>query len=367
MIWNTDRFAGSLAGVRLGDALGLPFEILTPDRIREITGDEGVTKFWSPQQRDDAPLWAQKLRVLKPGDFSDDWQMTRAGARSLLRSKQLDLEDLAREYLAEMNTCDLGWGGTTKWGLRQIEKWFNSGGTLGRNPRDFPLVPERKREGFGTGNGVVMRIAPFGLMNTHVFDRNGKSIKGQLLPFRQMIWNVGGLTHPDPRATIGAYVVASLIAKLAGRNGDPLGENEVAKRYTYTLRELKGFALFFAFEEWKEQIDAFEDCLLDVPRTRTAEEARVRFGTSSYTFESVPFSIATFLRHPTDFKAALKEAVEAGGDTDTNAAIVGSLVGANVGANNIPDDWRIYTRGVGGAEDLGIQLWALLHKQGLLT
>jgi len=208
-------------------------------------------------------------------------------------------------------------------------------------------------------------------MNTHVFDRDRRPIKGKLLPFKQMIWNVGGLTHPDPRATIGAYVVASLIAKLAGRSGDPLEVSAIPRLFDNTLKEIETFALFYDIEPALAEFRAFEKKLWSIvgvgSSTCSAEEIRLRCGTSSYTFESVPFSIATFMRHPTDFKAALKEAVEAGGDTDTNAAIVGSLVGANVGINNIPDDWRIYTRGVGLAEDLGVQLWAMLHKQGLLT
>ena len=53
----------------------------------------------------------------------------------------------------------------------------------------------------------------------------------------------------------------------------------------------------------------------------------------------MPFVIGTFLRHMDDFAGGITEAVNAGGDTDTNAAIVGSLIGARVGMDGIPSEW----------------------------
>jgi len=60
-------------------------------------------------------------------------------------------------------------------------------------------------------------------------------------------------------------------------------------------------------------------------------------GTSCYCLESVPFAISVFFRHPTDFRAGIFEAVNAGGDTDSNASMVGALIGANVGMTGIPE------------------------------
>jgi ADP-ribosylglycohydrolase len=41
----------------------------------------------------------------------------------------------------------------------------------------------------------------------------------------------------------------------------------------------------------------------------------------------------------TDFEAALRAVVRLGGDTDTNAAVAGALVGAAVGVEGLPADW----------------------------
>lgn len=41
-----------------------------------------------------------------------------------------------------------------------------------------------------------------------------------------------------------------------------------------------------------------------------------------------------------DYKQAIKESIRPGGDTDTNACIVGGLIGAAVGCDGIPSDMR---------------------------
>ncbi len=46
------------------------------------------------------------------------------------------------------------------------------------------------------------------------------------------------------------------------------------------------------------------------------------------------------LRNTSDFEAALIQTVVKGGDTDTNGAITGALLGAAVGAEAIPLRWR---------------------------
>ena len=46
-----------------------------------------------------------------------------------------------------------------------------------------------------------------------------------------------------------------------------------------------------------------------------------------------------YLKHNFTFENAIKESLLIGGDTDTNAAIVGGLIGAARGIEGIPADW----------------------------
>jgi hypothetical protein len=66
------------------------------------------------------------------------------------------------------------------------------------------------------------------------------------------------------------------------------------------------------------------------------EEASRKLGCSGFVVHSV--SIATFcvLRFGDDPKTAIVEAIRAGGDTDSNAAIVGAWVGGAHGESGLP-------------------------------
>jgi ADP-ribosylglycohydrolase len=54
----------------------------------------------------------------------------------------------------------------------------------------------------------------------------------------------------------------------------------------------------------------------------------------------VPFTLWSAVNHLDDYVAALKQTIIAGGDCDTNAAIVGGIVALSVGRENIPAEWR---------------------------
>lgn len=349
MTTQKNRFVGCLLGVRIGDALGMPFEILAPEQIASITDPDGVTTFMSPQHRSDAPKWTLALGSLKPGDHTDDWQMTRAGAKSLVRKSACDLMDLAREYVREHDLSDKGWGGTTRQGLAQIKEWFESSGAYGRNPTAVISIARRSAgKQTGLGNGVAMRIAPFGLWN---------SARSHNQCY-EMVMSVGALTHEDFRASTGAFVIAMFIAILAANDSAPMNSMrlwEIFQNILIDIRKRERVADgLFSNDLVSHRLQKILDLYRQDPQVHRARE---ELGTSSNTLESVPFCVATFLRHPTDFRAALKEAVEAGGDTDTNAAIVGSLVGANTGVEGIPREWRDFREDFQEAEELGRLLY----------
>ena len=54
----------------------------------------------------------------------------------------------------------------------------------------------------------------------------------------------------------------------------------------------------------------------------------------------MPFCLWVAARHLDDYQSAIVNAIRAGGDIDTNAAIVGGIVALAVGIDAIPKDWR---------------------------
>jgi ADP-ribosylglycohydrolase len=75
-------------------------------------------------------------------------------------------------------------------------------------------------------------------------------------------------------------------------------------------------------------------------------EAAGALGTSGYVVHSVPLATFCFVRFGDDALSSLAEAIAAGGDTDTNGAIVGALVGCLHGPEGLPRD--LVRRIVGG-------------------
>ena len=57
-------------------------------------------------------------------------------------------------------------------------------------------------------------------------------------------------------------------------------------------------------------------------------------------YHTVPCVIQTWLRYQEDFEGGLQEILGAGGDTDTSGAILGAILGAHVGKDGIPEEWR---------------------------
>jgi hypothetical protein len=71
-----------------------------------------------------------------------------------------------------------------------------------------------------------------------------------------------------------------------------------------------------------------------------AAELGLERGVSGYAFHTVPVALYALLRRGGDFRTGLTEAIQCGGDTDTVGAITGALLGARVGVEGIPPEWR---------------------------
>ncbi len=114
------------------------------------------------------------------------------------------------------------------------------------------------------------------------------------------------ITHTDPRAIEGAQLVA--LAAACSATGQHEGFEERARPLA---------------PEWERIVGH------DAPER----------GVSGFVLHTVPAALACWLRHPTDLRGAIEDAVALGGDTDTVAAIVGGIVGAAPEHGGVPDEW----------------------------
>jgi ADP-ribosylglycohydrolase len=324
-----DAVHGALLGVCIGDALGMPVETLSHERILELTNGEGIQDFVAPMQ-----FRVKDTAGLPPGSTTDDWQLTEVVVRSILECRRFDMRHCAQEHVSELSRSVFGWGKTT---VRSIE-------AIRDDRRDLSLPPQSFGDGTGCGNGVIMKVAP--LAAFHAFRWYGESEEALCRDTLAL----GHITHPDIRASISAYAVASLLAAIfRGEVTDTTSGKSALQEIIQKLPPLeRSWSIPASLERVSDRLEIlFQEGVL-------VSEASLRLSVKCgfMALDTAAFAIGVFLRHPDDFRAAVLEAVNAGGDTDTNASIVGALVGANVGARGIPEQWSSFNPDFSEAERL---------------
>jgi ADP-ribosylglycohydrolase len=171
----------------------------------------------------------------------------------------------------------------------------------------------------GTTNGAAMRIAPVGVATP-------------ARPLERLLDAVVAadrVTHDTAVAHAGAAVVASVVS--AGVDGATFEEasplaTEAANHF--------GFA------------DLFGEAL----RMDTVDAMAERFGTGVETQESVVVAFGIARLHGDDAWEACIQAAALGGDADTIAALVGTMVGACTGLRKLPASAVRKVRAVNGLE-----------------
>ncbi|KIG16369.1 putative ADP-ribosylglycohydrolase [Enhygromyxa salina] len=279
---HADAVLGVLLGTAIGDSIGLPFEGLSPQRVERRLARR--------------PL-GHSL-VLGRGMISDDTEHTSMVARALLRSNG-DPRQFARAFARSLRWWVLalppGVGlATLRGGLRS---WVG-------------FSPERSGV-HSAGNGPAMRAALLGLRardDAHLVELVRASTR---------------VTHTDPRAEAGAL----LVSRWAREGGAPT-ERLVELAAQIEDPELRAQVL--------RAIEAANRG--DTPAALAAELGWTR-GVSGFVVHTLPAVAYCWLRHRGDPRSAIEAAIRLGGDTDTVAAIVGALAGAEVGARGLPAEW----------------------------
>ncbi len=325
---------GCLVGAAIGDALGMPVEMATRKQILDATDGRGVTGFA------DVPRLTRIDDNVHnaTGTTTDDTQLMLAVANSLVRKREFDLVDCLQEHVRALNSGLFGWGKTTQDRVKAFGEWFASGGKKGADPHSRSPV-------MSLGTGVAMKIAPIGVF----FGLRKETCLNPDKEIADATFLLGYATHGDPRASVAGVVIASLVRSFMTEE-DPLVRDRLIsllRSHGARIAELENIELVHGMEGSTKPVE--EPLMSRVARvldsvdemvTSASPKALLKIvGTSSFSvMEIIPLALGILLRHPTDFRAAVCEAVNMGGDTDTLACIVGALVGANVGIDAIPRD-----------------------------
>lgn len=340
------KITGALLGVMIGDAMGMPVEMMTPEEILKATDGKGVTGFISPLQRR-----ISDTMNLKPGMTTDDWQLTKVVAESLLRCDGFDLTDMALGHVKALEESTFGWGTTTRKGLEDLKEYFDSRGVSGRSLTTAPIgTVNNAGVSRGCGNGVAMKIAPLGFLL-----QNYANVSQMIRQIKQ----IGRLTHPDDRAWVGACAIAYGVYQNLDLHAHEQTRPELLSGMFYICEEAQESAVD-SNDSFSSRLNKLTDMSLCYG---PIEKLRETVGTGCITIESVCFAVAIFLRNRNDFRAGILEAVNSGGDTDSTASMVGALIGSTVGVEGIPKEWVSFNPDFQQAIDLGQKFFKQLSSK----
>ncbi len=276
----TDRAIGSVLGLAIGDALGAPFEFQRRTQVA-------------------FPLPAFELpwMGLPPGTWTDDTAMARNLWGSLIEHEgALDLDDVLRRHHAWLESDPPHVGNQTRLALAEA-----AAGT----PDPARAVFERRGPEVSAGNGSVMYCAPLGVVRAICPDALIDEAPA-----------LSRLTHWDGRCQTACLAVTSAVAALV--------EGEAPDAAV-----VGGLACVDGLEGGEE----LEFLVAEAGRSRQIDGPDQGF--SLFTAGIGLQVVAEGL----DFEDGLRHVVGLGGDTDTNAAVAGALLGALHGVGAIPTGW----------------------------
>ncbi len=295
------RAYGALAGLALGDALGMPTQAMSPQQIQTVYGH--VTGL---VDGDKSQPYAPGMAA---GSVTDDTEQALLIASLLLKGHgsglNLDAGEFSHALLAwedsmiERGSLDL-LGPSTKAALERVR--------AGENPL--------RVGGEGTTNGAAMRVTPIGIAAS-TSDR-------QL--FADAVWSSCQVTHATRQGFQSAALVAAAVS---------LGIDAGAADVTALLRKAVDFVRSLPERgAWSPEPDVVAATrralkLAAQPASSSLEWLAEQIGTSVASAQAIPMAFALLARDPSP--RALLEAANLGGDTDTIGAIAGAILGASLG------------------------------------
>ncbi len=278
----------SLDGVGLGDALGEMLSYRNESALKRLLANDLPAGPWF--HTDDTEMAISISAVLKSHGYIHQDALAKRFARRFERDPER------------------GYGKMTRIQMRDIIK-----GAKWR---------ETAANAFGgqgsMGNGGAMRVAPLGAYFAGDLDRVASEAEASAV-----------VTHTHKEGVAGTIAVALAGALAVELRNDNSAEK--AKRFfegilqrTPESKVRRGILL-------ASQIEA---------NTPVADVARALGNGSLVTApDTVPFAVWVAAHYSNSFEEALGTAIIAGGDCDTNAAIVGGIVAISVGREGIPVEW----------------------------
>lgn len=270
------RAQGCLLGQLAGDALGSAVEFRSEASIARSHPD-GVTRLT------DGGHWN-----LIAGQATDDSEMALALARSLVAESGFRAKAVSAAYISWRKSGPFDIGNTTSSGIAA-------------------LAAGRAVTSDSQANGALMRVSPVGIF-----------AKGEPALAASLAAEDAGLTHPHPVCCAASAAYAAAIAVgIVGAGAEEM------------------WAAAHSHAGSGSGAEVIRKCLL-ASRHALPNDYQSQMGWVLIALQNAFY----WLMRGTPLAEAVGTTVGKGGDTDTNAAICGALLGAAQGREAVPLQWR---------------------------
>lgn len=284
------RALGCLLGQLAGDALGSLVEFETPSRIA-ARYPQGVRQMEDGGTHDTIA-----------GQPTDDSEMALVMARAILQQGCYDSEAAARAYCWWHGSGPFDIGSTVAAALGQ-------GAVAAQQPGTSVSEACRRAANLRSeANGALMRVAPLGILGA------GAGAE------RASHWadEDSLLTHPNPVCRHANSIFAASLAFAIGQGADARATYEFALAEARRIRA--GSSL----------LDVLKLAAMERPHDYVTSQGHVIIALQNAFYQAL---------HAPSLEDGIADTIMRGGDTDTNAAIAGALLGAIHGRAAIPFQW----------------------------
>lgn len=282
-----NKIKGGFYGVAIGDALGATVEFMSQQDIQEKYGThtEIIGGGWLN---------------LKPGEWTDDTEMTLAVADGIRANAQNPIPHIGESFLQWRATNPPDIGGTIRGAFHAYDRlgdWNNAAKEV------------HKRTGKTAGNGALMRTLPVVLAYKTPEEIYRKAIE------------IAKMTHWDIRAGLTCAFYCLLVK---GFLTESFSRGEAIAMAMRKASDLTGLYYPGDMRVWVE----IEEAIYNNKKLKP----------TGYTVDSLACALWAFTHHET-LEDTIIAAVNLGGDADTIGAIAGGLAGTYCGYDAIPERW----------------------------
>ncbi len=295
---------GCIYGFILGDAVGAPIEFLSKKGLKQhnITFDNI-----------DFPMVNKPTHKLNSNDrFTDDTEHLLFTLNSLKENNKVDQIDIAKKLvywkhhgIIELGDhCGRGCGGTI--------------GLLCSND-NFIINPEQCAKDLDSGsNGALMRSPSIPLFSKTFDDMISDTI------------TLCKTTHTNSRCVVSCLILNTLIWNCLHNT-------------TYDIDMFKHLLEDEYLSDYNRytQFTNLSECELD-----GSDKNGYFYNQIGYCFKTLSCAIYAYKNRDKPFKDVLKDIYMQGGDTDTNGAIAGSIIGAYIGYDKLDYGWISKINGI---------------------